>query len=75
MELYRAYWDDEKDIGDIETLVNIAGAVGLDEENARDVLTSKTNASDVKQEAEAFRMTGVTGVPSMVAEIRFRFSP
>lgn len=72
--LFDAYWHGGKDIGDLETLLSIATAAGLDQENTRAVLGSETNASDVKSEAEAFRATGVTGVPTYIVNERTGFS-
>ena len=72
--IYRGFWDEGADIGDTETLVRIGSEAGLDADNIRTVLASETNASDVKSEAEAFRMTGVTGVPTYIINERAGFS-
>ena len=74
LELYSAFWDDEADIGDVETLVKIADAAGLDPDNARRDLGNKKSASEVKAEAEAFRQAGVTGVPTYIVNERTGFS-
>ena len=74
VKLFAAYWDEGADIGDVETLVEIGVSAGLDKENTRAVLQSDTNSSDVKQEAAAFRATGVTGVPTYIVNERTGFS-
>lgn len=73
-KLYSAYWDREADIGDIETLVAIAGAVGLDPDNARRDLENEERGKEIRAEAEAFRQAGVTGVPTYIVNERMGFS-
>ncbi len=74
LKLYSAFWDDCADIGDVETLVKIADAAGLDADNARRDLSDEKSAAEVKAEAEAFRQAGVTGVPTYIVNERTGFS-
>ncbi len=62
--LYRAYFVDNKNIGDIEELVPIAESVGLDGELARRVLEERTFKAAVDDDWQRSRATGVTGVPT-----------
>jgi predicted DsbA family dithiol-disulfide isomerase len=65
--LYRAYFVDAANVGDIETLLKIAQAVGLDVEAAREVLESRGFSDAVDADWELSRRHGVTGVPTFVA--------
>ena len=73
-KLYSAYWDDGADIGDLETLVAIADAAGLDPDNARADLNNDKSAAELRSEAEAFRKAGVSGVPTYIVNERAGFS-
>ncbi|MHA7871925.1 MAG: DsbA family oxidoreductase [Hyphococcus sp.] len=72
--LYKAYWDDNADIGDLDTLVQIADAAGLDADNARADLMNEKSAAEIRNEAEGFRHAGVTGVPTYIVNERTGFS-
>ncbi|MEM9013923.1 MAG: DsbA family oxidoreductase [Pseudomonadota bacterium] len=74
LALFAAYWDDGRDIDDVDTLVAIAESAGMDGENARAILSNATNRNDVRQEAEAFRATGVSAVPTYVVNERHGFT-
>lgn len=65
--LYRAYFVDAKNIGDIEVLVEIAAGVGLDAAEARTVLDERRFKDVVDADWAKSRAYGVTGVPTFVA--------
>jgi predicted DsbA family dithiol-disulfide isomerase len=65
--LYRAYFVDGRNIGDIDVLVGIAQSVGLSPDAAREVLTQRTFKEAVDRDWQQSRRLGVTGVPSFVA--------
>lgn len=65
--LYRAYFVDAKNIGDLDLLVQIAESVGLDGEAAREVLEKRTFQGAVDEDWQRSRQIGVTGVPTFVA--------
>ena len=62
--LYRAYFVDNVNIGDIDQLVGIASAVGLDAAQTRKVLENREFKEDVDQDWQRSREIGVTGVPT-----------
>ncbi len=74
LKLYSAYWDDQADIGDVETLVAIAEDAGLDPDNARADLSNEKSMAEIRAEADAFRRAGVTGVPTYIVNERTGFS-
>jgi len=64
--LYKAYFEDARNIGDIEVLVNVAQASGRPAEEARLVVTERTHRAAVDADWEEARRYGITGVPSFV---------
>jgi predicted DsbA family dithiol-disulfide isomerase len=62
--LYRAYFVDNKNIGDVDELVVIAEAVGLDAPEARRVIIDREYKEAVDKDWQRSRETGVTGVPT-----------
>ena len=66
--LYKAYFVDARNIGDPETLVEIAQSVGLPVEEARAVLTERRFKDAVDADWAKSHQYGVTGVPTFVAD-------
>jgi predicted DsbA family dithiol-disulfide isomerase len=62
--LYRAYFVDNKNISDVDELVVIAEAVGLDALEARRVIIDREYKEAVDEDWQRSRETGVTGVPT-----------
>jgi predicted DsbA family dithiol-disulfide isomerase len=65
--LFKAYFVDGINIGDVEALVEIAAANGLDAGAAREVLENRTFKEQVDENWNRSRQYGVTGVPTYVA--------
>ena len=65
--LYRAYFVDAVNVGDVDALLTIAGDVGLDVDPARDILQSRSFSDAVYADWDLSRRYGITGVPTFVA--------
>ena len=65
--LYRAYFVDARNIGDPEVLVELAGAVGLPQDEARAVLNERWFKDAVDADWARSAQFGITGVPTFVA--------
>ena len=65
--LYKAYFVEGSNIGDIPTLVSVAESVGLDSKAALDVLEQRTFQADIDHDWARSRAIGITGVPTFVA--------
>ncbi len=65
--LYRAYFVDGVNVGDVEALLKVAAAVGLDMEATRKVLVSRSFSDAVDEDWAKSRQYGVTGVPTFIA--------
>ena len=64
--LYRAYFVDDVNVGDVEALLVVAKAVGLDVAAARTVLESRSFKDAVDADWDKSRQYGVTSVPTFV---------
>jgi predicted DsbA family dithiol-disulfide isomerase len=65
--IYRAYFVDGKNIGEVEVLVDLAASAGLPEDVARQVLEQREWKAAVDVDWERSTGAGVTGVPTFVA--------
>jgi len=65
--LFKAYFVDNRNIGDIDVLVDIATNVGLDGAEARKALEERRFKAEVDGDWQKSRAYGVTGVPTYVA--------
>lgn len=64
--MYRAYFVDERDIGDLEVLVSLAESVGLDPQEYRKALLEGTYCAEEKEDVSYSRnVLRVKGVPSI----------
>ncbi len=72
--LFAAYFTEGRDVGDLDTLVQIAQEIGLDETAARDYLQSDRNVEAVSESQEEAYGVGVQGVPFYVFDERYALS-
>ena len=72
--LFKANFSEAKNIDDIEVLIDIAGAVGLDKPETREVLNSGKFSPAVKQDERIAQQIGVRGVPFFVFENKYAVS-
>ena len=64
--MFKAYFEDLEDIGQVETVVRVGESAGLDGEALRAALTSGTYREQVDDGIRWSRDIGVTGVPTFV---------
>ena len=65
--LYRAYFAENRNIGDVEELVKLAQSVGLPADEAREVLVDRRFKEAVDADWVKSREHGITGVPTFVS--------
>ena len=65
--LFRSYFVEGRNVGDVETLIEIAASVGLPAQDARRVLTDRTFSEAIDADWRKSRAYGITGVPTFVA--------
>jgi predicted DsbA family dithiol-disulfide isomerase len=72
--VFRAYFVEGKDIGELETLVGIAAECGIDAKQAQTYLASDADRELVQGEDDAARAMGIQGVPCFVFEQQYPFA-
>ncbi|MBN3847467.1 DsbA family oxidoreductase [Paraburkholderia sp. Ac-20342] len=71
LALLRAYHADGKNPGNHDVLIEAARSVGLDAEEAREVLTSGAYADEVREEEKNNQQMGIQSVPSIIFNGRY----
>jgi len=66
MQLFKAYFEDGRDIGDLDVLADVADHVGMDAAVVRKLLLSDADMEDIRTRDAQFREMGVTGVPTFI---------
>ena len=66
LSLFRAYFQDGRDIGDADVLADLAEGVGLDRAIIAQLLQGDADADDIRARDAHARDRGVTGVPTFV---------
>jgi len=69
--LFKAYFEDGRDIGRPEILVGIAGDAGMDAALVETLLATDADRDAVRGEIETARRMGVTGVPCFLLDGRY----
>ncbi|RCS29603.1 DsbA family oxidoreductase [Rhodanobacter denitrificans] len=72
--LLRAYFTDGEDVGAHDTLVRLAGEVGLDAARARQILAGDEFADTVRAQEEFFTSRGIHSVPATIINGRHLIS-
>lgn len=71
MALFIAHFTDNRPIGEIDTLVDVATSLGLDGDAVRRMLSDGSLAETVREEQAFWTGQGITGVPAMVFERKY----
>jgi predicted DsbA family dithiol-disulfide isomerase len=72
--LHSAYFNDGKNIGNLEVLADVAAAAGMDRQETLLRLQSDEGSTETTKEIEAAFRLGVTGVPFFVFDDRYALS-
>jgi len=72
--LFKAFFIDGKNIGDIHTLVQLGEEIGLNKEEIITIFDNDKYAYEVKSDIEEARQIGVTGVPFFVLDRKYAIS-
>jgi predicted DsbA family dithiol-disulfide isomerase len=72
--LFHAYFTEGRDIGDRQTLVDVATEAGLDRDEVRQFLASGAGVEEVRVEEAAGHRMGIRGVPYFVLNGRYAIS-
>ncbi|WP_435098594.1 DsbA family oxidoreductase [Halarchaeum sp. P4] len=66
--IFTAHWEEERDIGDVDVLADLAEEAGVDPEEVRDAVSDDTLREEVKAKFSEAHQKGVTGVPTFAYE-------
>ncbi|WP_282027460.1 DsbA family oxidoreductase [Ruegeria faecimaris] len=66
LALFEAYFTNQKDVSNIDILLEAAETAGLDRNAARRVLESGAHAAPVREKQQYWTGRGISGVPAMV---------
>ncbi|WP_368408563.1 DsbA family protein [Halorussus halophilus] len=66
--IFEALWQDGRDIGDADVLVEIAEGVGLDGAEIRDATEDETLEAELRERFEEAQKRGVSGIPTFAYE-------
>jgi predicted DsbA family dithiol-disulfide isomerase len=69
--LFKLYFEEGKNIGDHEVLIEAAGESGMDAAVARALLATDADKAEVRTEIETAGRMGITGVPCFLIEGRY----
>ncbi len=72
--VYAAYFEQGRDIGDLDVLVELAAAVGLDGNAMRTLLLSNAGQEQALADARWARQAGISGVPFFIVNERYAWS-
>jgi len=73
-QLFKAHFIEGKNIDDNESLAQIGKAVGLNENEVKEMLTSDSFSSEVKQDETQAQSIGINGVPFFVLNDKYAVS-
>jgi predicted DsbA family dithiol-disulfide isomerase len=69
--LFRAHFQQRRNVGDREVLLDVAAAEGFDRARAAEALTDEALAIAIRAEEQRGRQAGINSVPSFVVEGRY----
>ena len=69
--LFEAYFTDGRNPSDHEVLVDVATRVGLDAQQAKEILASDRYAAEVRQREQLFGQLGIRAVPSVIVNDKY----
>lgn len=63
---YKAYWEDDKDLGDLEVIAEVAKSVSLDSNELVNQLESNKLTTTVTEQYEEALNAGIRGIPTFL---------
>ncbi len=69
--VFHAYWTEERNIGEVEVLCEIAAECDLDADGLREALADGRYETAIEEQMEWARDVGITGVPTLIYNGRF----
>ena len=70
-ELFSAFFEQGRNVGDHEVLIDVAGKAGMDSAIVETLLATDSDREAVRAEIETAQRMGITGVPCFLLESRY----
>ncbi|MBO6901823.1 MAG: DsbA family oxidoreductase [Rhizobiaceae bacterium] len=70
-ELFSAFFEQGRNVGDHEVLIDVAGKAGMDAAVVETLLATDSDREAVRAEIETAQRMGITGVPCFLLESRY----
>ena len=64
--LFKAFFEDGRDLAELEVLIEVGRSVGLDEDGLRNALESSRYEEQVLEDEKLARQIGISGVPALI---------
>ncbi|WP_371396008.1 DsbA family protein [Fretibacter rubidus] len=64
--LFKAFFTDQRDVGDTAVLADLAGNVGLDKTLTAELLSTERDKAEVSADITHFQTLGISGVPTFI---------
>jgi predicted DsbA family dithiol-disulfide isomerase len=64
--LFRAFFEEGQDLGDLEVLLDVGESIGLDRSDLREALEKDRYTEKVVEDEHLAQQVGITGVPALV---------
>jgi len=68
--VFAAHWEDERDVGDVDVLADLAETAGIDGTTVREAVADDAARAAVSEAFDEARRAGVTGVPTFAYDGR-----
>lgn len=72
--LFKAYFEDLIDLTDMENVIRVVKAAGLDEEHVRILLANNEGVEEIRNLQHNVRSLGITGVPYFIIDNKYGIS-
>ncbi|MEP1768519.1 MAG: DsbA family oxidoreductase [Sulfitobacter sp.] len=71
LALFEAHFTHARDVSDTAVLADVAASVGLDAEQAKEILSQASHADKTRERQQFWTQRGISGVPAMVFEGKY----
>lgn len=74
LALFKAHFQQHKNVSDVDVLASLAASVGLDDSAAKTVLTDQTYAQTVRMQERHWQSAGISSVPAFIFQQKYLVS-
>ncbi|BCE01712.1 DsbA family oxidoreductase [Marinicellulosiphila megalodicopiae] len=74
LALFSAYFTEGKNVSDMNVLIEVALACGIEEESVKDVLSHQIHKDEVREIQKKWQQNGISAVPAVVVNMQYLLS-